>query len=67
MAIAYHLIWTIYGTWLPNDQRGSGSRLVNSDAKSGLGELHFGRKKCSHTLVKFASFTEGQLPYSRIQ
>ncbi len=23
--IAHHLIWTLYGHWLPNDLRGSGS------------------------------------------
>ena len=29
--IAYHLIWTAYGIWLPNDPRGSGSKMVCSD------------------------------------
>jgi hypothetical protein len=28
MVIACHLIWTAYGSWLPNDPRGSGSRRV---------------------------------------
>ena len=23
IVIAYHLIWTVYGWWLPNDLRGS--------------------------------------------
>lgn len=45
MVIAYHLVWTAYGWWLPNDPRGSGSRTVNSDVIAELGELHFGRKK----------------------
>ncbi len=45
MVIAYHLIWTAYGTWLPNDPRGSGSRTVISDSLAKLGELHFGRKR----------------------
>ncbi|MEL7089312.1 MAG: hypothetical protein AAGL98_12880 [Planctomycetota bacterium] len=44
MVIAYHLIWTVYGTWLPNDPRGSGSRRVDSAMLSDLGELHHGRK-----------------------
>jgi REP element-mobilizing transposase RayT len=45
MVIAYHLIWTAHGTWLPNDPRGSGSRRVAAPQLAGLGELHFGRKK----------------------
>jgi REP-associated tyrosine transposase len=45
LVIAYHLIWTAYGWWLPNDPRGSGSRTVRSDVIAELGELHFGRKK----------------------
>jgi REP element-mobilizing transposase RayT len=45
LVIAYHLIWTAYGWWLPNDPRGSGSRTIRSDILAQLGELHFGRKK----------------------
>jgi REP element-mobilizing transposase RayT len=45
MVIAYHLIWTAYGNWLPNDPRGSGSRCVAAPQLAELGELHFGRKK----------------------
>jgi len=43
--IAYHLIWTAYGWWLPNDPRGSMSRTVASDILAELGELHYGRKQ----------------------
>ncbi|REK17507.1 MAG: hypothetical protein DWQ37_05970 [Planctomycetota bacterium] len=43
--IAYHLVWTAYGTWLPNDPRGSGSRRVASPDLAELGELHYGRRK----------------------
>jgi REP element-mobilizing transposase RayT len=42
--IAYHLIWTNYGTWLSNDPRGSGSREVYTPVLAELGEAHFGRK-----------------------
>jgi REP element-mobilizing transposase RayT len=42
---AYHLIWTIYGYWLPNDPRGSSSRVIRSDVIGELGQLHYGRKK----------------------
>ncbi|MBI1916120.1 MAG: transposase [Planctomycetes bacterium] len=44
LVIAYHLIWTAYGWWLPNDPRGSGSKEVCTDVLAELGELHFGRK-----------------------
>ena len=45
LVIAYHLIWTAYGWWLPNDPRGGGSRTIRNDVLAQLGELHFGRKK----------------------
>lgn len=44
IVIAYHLVWTAYGTWLPNDPRGSGSLRVASPPLADLGELHLGRK-----------------------
>jgi REP element-mobilizing transposase RayT len=43
--IAYHLIWTNYGTWLANDPRGSGSHAVNTPELVDLGVVHYGRKK----------------------
>jgi REP element-mobilizing transposase RayT len=43
--LAYHLVWTAYGWWLPNDLRGSMSRFVASDVLKQLGELHYGRKR----------------------
>jgi REP element-mobilizing transposase RayT len=45
LVIAYHLIWTAYGCWLPNDPRGSGSQTIRSEILAELGELHFGRKR----------------------
>ena len=42
---AYHLIWTAYGYWLPNDPRGSTSRGVATDVIAQLGEFHHGRRK----------------------
>ncbi len=45
IVIAHHIIWTCYGTWLPNDPRGSTSKTIRSDAIAELGELHFGRKR----------------------
>lgn len=43
--IAHHLVWTVYGTWLGNDPRGSGSVEVYSPKLVGLGEAHLGRRK----------------------
>ena len=54
--IAYHLIWTAYGTWLPNDPRGSGSKEIRSDVLAALGELHHGRQRiqpASATIRRF--------------
>ncbi|MDP6634129.1 MAG: hypothetical protein QGG42_04485 [Phycisphaerae bacterium] len=45
MVIAYHLILTAYGWWLPNDPRGSSSQTVASDIIAELGELHRGRRR----------------------
>lgn len=45
LVIAYHLIWTAYGWWLPNDPRGSGSKTIRNDVIAELGELHHGRKR----------------------
>ena len=45
MVAAYHLIWTIYGAWLPNDPRGSNSTEIRADLLKDLGEIHHGRKK----------------------
>ena len=45
LIIAYHLVWTAYGWWLPNDPRGSGSRELRNDILSELGEIHYGRKR----------------------
>lgn len=44
IVIAHHLIWTLYGWWLPNDLRGSSSHTIRSDVIAELGELHEGRK-----------------------
>jgi REP element-mobilizing transposase RayT len=42
--IAHHLIWTIYGHWLANDLRGSGSLELRDESFAPLGQIHFGRK-----------------------
>lgn len=44
IVIAHHIMWTLYGWWLPNDPRGSTSNTIRNDIIAELGELHFGRK-----------------------
>ena len=44
MVIAHHLIWTVYGWWLPNDPRGSSSHEIRVEPIAALGPLHHGRK-----------------------
>ncbi|HTU20003.1 MAG TPA: transposase [Gemmataceae bacterium] len=44
MVVGYHLIWTAYGWWLPNDPRGSSSHEIRVARIAELGELHHGRK-----------------------
>ena len=56
MIAGYHLIWTAYGTWLPNDPRGSSSHEIRSPILEELGDIHHGRKKiqpASSVLRKF--------------
>ena len=45
MIAGYHLVWTAYGWWLPNDPRGSSSEKVCCAKIAGLGELHRGRQR----------------------
>jgi REP element-mobilizing transposase RayT len=58
MVIAYHLIWTAYGFWLPNDLRGSTSRAIRNDVLKELGEIHFGRKRLQPRSVEVRAFME---------
>jgi REP element-mobilizing transposase RayT len=60
--IAYHLIWTNYGTWLGNDPRGSGSKNVFTPGLATLGDLHFGRKKVQPARSTVRDFYEEATP-----
>jgi len=44
MIIAYHAIFTTYGTWLPNDPRGSYSKEIYNDQLEALGRIKYGRQ-----------------------
>jgi REP element-mobilizing transposase RayT len=56
LVLAYHLIWTIYGYWLPNDPRGSTSRTIRNDILKDLGQIHFGRKRIQPTHREIKTF-----------
>jgi REP element-mobilizing transposase RayT len=66
IVIAYHLIWTAYGTWLPNDPRGSGSKSVHRKLLAELGELHYGRRAiqpAQAVVREFYEEAEGRLQF----
>jgi REP element-mobilizing transposase RayT len=68
--IAYHVIWTAYGTWLPNDPRGSGSRTVYASDLVELGAVHYDRKKSQprrSEVREFYASAEEHLEYSLIR
>jgi hypothetical protein len=44
MVAGYHLMWTAYSCWLPNDPRGSSSAALRSERIASLGDSHPGRK-----------------------
>lgn len=56
--IAHHIMWTLYGWWLPNDPRGSTSRTIRNDLIAELGELHLGRKRIQPASRDIRAFYE---------
>ncbi len=44
MIIAYHAIFTTYGTWLPNDPRGSFSKEIYNAELKAIGEIKYLRQ-----------------------
>src|SRR5436190_22636079 len=56
MVAGYHLIWTAYGWWLPNDPRGSSSQEIRVEEISALGELHHGRKRLQPPAAEIRRF-----------
>jgi hypothetical protein len=44
MIIACHAIFTTYGTWLPNDPRGSYSKTIYNAELAELGAIRYGRQ-----------------------
>ena len=62
IVIAHHLIWTLYGWWLPNDPRGSCSHEIRSDLLTELGDLHYGRKTIQPASREIRTFYEDAAP-----
>ena len=60
--IAYHLVWTAYGTWLPNDPRGSGSQGVATPLLTELGDVHYGRRRSQPSPSAVSAFYEHAEP-----
>jgi len=56
IVLAYHIMWTLYGWWLPNDPRGSTSSTIRNDLLTDLGKLHHGRKQLQPTGRDLRSF-----------
>ena len=58
MILAYHVIFTTYGTWFPNDPRGSYSKEIYNDQLKLLGEIKYGRQKPPNRKTLFKFHTE---------
>jgi REP element-mobilizing transposase RayT len=58
MVAGYHLIWSVYGSWLPNDPRGSSSHEIRIPEIEALGELHRGRKIIQPNSAEIRRFYE---------
>jgi REP element-mobilizing transposase RayT len=62
MIIAYHAIFTTYGTWLPNDPRGSYSKRVYSQALAELGAIRYGPQCPQPSRTAFRRFRTAIIP-----
>lgn len=56
MIVGFHLLWTAYGCWLPNDPRGSLSKEVVIPDIAELGPHHYERKKQQPTSTEIREF-----------
>ena len=56
LVIAYHLIFTAYGWWLPNDPRSSRSHTIRCDVLRDLDGLHLERKRVQPASTEIKTF-----------
>jgi REP element-mobilizing transposase RayT len=69
MVAGYHLIWSVYGSWLPNDPRGSSSHEIRVPLIADLGELYHGRKRIQPArseIQKFYARVDQVLKHERL-
>jgi REP element-mobilizing transposase RayT len=62
MVIAYHIIFTTYGTWLPNDPRGSYSKAIYNAELALLGSIQYGRQTPQPDLGALGRFRTAAIP-----
>ena len=62
MVIGYHSIFTTYGTWLPNDPRGSYSKEVYNRELKALGPVWHGRQSPQPDRRKLSRFHTAARP-----
>jgi REP element-mobilizing transposase RayT len=58
MVVGHHLVWTVYGWWLPNDPRGSSSQEIRVEPIAELGAIHYGRKAVQPSSEELRAFYE---------
>src|SRR5207244_5160670 len=62
MVAGFHLVWTAYGWWLPNDPRGSSSHEIRVEKIAELGDLHHGRKPIQPSSQEIRAFYKQARP-----
>jgi len=62
MVIAYHAIFTTYGTWLPNDPRGSYSKTMYNEELAALSPILYGRQTPPPDAGTFRRFRTAAIP-----
>ena len=65
MIIAYHAVFTTYGTWLPNDPRGSYSKEIYNDQLRLLGKIKYGRQNPTLPKDMLIRFWTAAVPHLR--
>ena len=63
MIIAYHAVFTTYGTWLPNDPRGSYSKQIYNEQLRALGRIKYGRQNPIPAKKLLLRFWTGATPH----
>ena len=62
MIIAYHAVFTTYGTWLPNDPRGSYSRAIYNEELAAPGPIRYGLQTPAPDRITMRRFRVAAIP-----